>query len=76
MDHRLQRMKVVVAELQEIAQEEENVIAELLQLTQDDTGKVRLSSQALALGLSLTRFSAIFALHLPNRASFGRWLKF
>lgn len=40
MHDSLQRMKVVVAELQEIAHEEENVIAEFLRLTQDDTGKV------------------------------------
>lgn len=41
MHDSLQRMKVVVAELREIAQEEENVIAEFLHLTRDDTGKVR-----------------------------------
>lgn len=35
-------MRVVVAELEEIAQEEETVIAEYVRLTEDDGGKVSL----------------------------------
>jgi hypothetical protein len=44
----LQRMKAVVVELQEIAQEEEAVVTEFIRLTEDDTGKVSLPSSCLA----------------------------